>query len=108
MKTAFFIDFPAPLPHLPCSLVARLEPLLDRAYRLLTHPNYAEQTIASIAHGVGFGDLSYLNRSFRMAMAKRHRTDATGWPANKDNLIGAVACFADRAPARSRRANERH
>ncbi len=38
---------------------------LARARRLLTSPHCAERTIASVAFDVGFGDLSYFNRSFR-------------------------------------------
>jgi len=38
---------------------------LARAYRLLTDPRLAELAISSIAFDVGFGDLSYFNRSFR-------------------------------------------
>jgi len=38
---------------------------LARAHRLLTDPRLAERTITSVAFEVGFGDLSYFNRSFR-------------------------------------------
>jgi AraC-like DNA-binding protein len=37
---------------------------LARAHRLLSDAN-SGQTISTIAHGVGFGDLSYFNRRFR-------------------------------------------
>src|SRR3546814_632781 len=38
---------------------------LDRAHRLLLHPGRASGTIAAVAYGCGFGDLSYFNRTFR-------------------------------------------
>jgi AraC-like DNA-binding protein len=38
---------------------------LARAYRLLRDPRQRERSISSIAFDVGFGDLSYFNRSFR-------------------------------------------
>jgi AraC-like DNA-binding protein len=40
---------------------------LDRAYRLLLHPGHGSRSIAAIAYGCGFGDLSYFNRTFRRA-----------------------------------------
>jgi AraC-like DNA-binding protein len=40
---------------------------LATAYRRLTDPGLARRTIASIAFGCGFGDLSYFNRKFRAA-----------------------------------------
>jgi AraC-like DNA-binding protein len=42
-----------------------LEQRLMRAHRLLTDPRQRQQSISSIAYEVGFGDLSYFNRSFR-------------------------------------------
>ena len=38
---------------------------LKRAHRLLCEPQFAELAVSSIAHDVGFGDLSYFNRCFR-------------------------------------------
>jgi AraC-like DNA-binding protein len=38
---------------------------LVRAHRILTDPRMADRTISSIAFAVGFGDLSYFNRTFR-------------------------------------------
>jgi len=38
---------------------------LDRARRLLRHPDHAATTITAIAYMCGFGDLSYFNRTFR-------------------------------------------
>ena len=38
---------------------------LDRAHSLLLHPGQVLRTIAAIAFGCGFGDLSYFNRTFR-------------------------------------------
>ena len=38
---------------------------LMRAYRMLLDPRHAGLTISSIAFAVGFGDLSYFNRTFR-------------------------------------------
>jgi AraC-like DNA-binding protein len=36
-----------------------------RAHRLLSNPRFSELRIATIAFAVGFGDLSYFNRTFR-------------------------------------------
>ena len=38
---------------------------LERARQLMWDPRQAEQTITAIAFAVGFGDLSYFNRTFR-------------------------------------------
>jgi AraC-like DNA-binding protein len=38
---------------------------LDRARRMLTDPRWRDRSIASIAFQVGFGDLSYFNRTFK-------------------------------------------
>jgi AraC-like DNA-binding protein len=38
---------------------------LDRAYRMLRDPRFVTRSISSIAYDVGFGDLSYFNRTFR-------------------------------------------
>jgi AraC-like DNA-binding protein len=38
---------------------------LTRAQRILRDSRFAHQTIAAIALSVGFGDLSYFNRTFR-------------------------------------------
>jgi AraC-like DNA-binding protein len=38
---------------------------LGRAHRMLTDPCWTERSIASIALDVGFGDLSYFNRTFK-------------------------------------------
>jgi len=38
---------------------------LALAHRRLRDPRYAGRTVSAIAHGTGFGDLSYFNRAFR-------------------------------------------
>jgi len=38
---------------------------LDRAHRMLRDQRFATRSISSIAYDVGFGDLSYFNRTFR-------------------------------------------
>ena len=38
---------------------------LIRAHRMLTDPRFAGRSITSVAFDVGFGDVSYFNRSFR-------------------------------------------
>ncbi len=38
---------------------------LDRAYQMLLDVRFADRSISAIAFAVGFGDLSYFNRSFR-------------------------------------------
>jgi AraC-like DNA-binding protein len=38
---------------------------LARAHRTLSDPRFADRTIGSVAFDVGFGDLSYFNRTFR-------------------------------------------
>jgi AraC-like DNA-binding protein len=38
---------------------------LTRVSRLLRDPRHAHQTIAQVAHGSGFNDISYFNRVFR-------------------------------------------
>ena len=50
-----------------------LERRLTVAYRLMSDPRFAHQSISSIAFGVGFSDLSYFNRTFR----RRHETTPT-------------------------------
>jgi AraC-like DNA-binding protein len=42
-----------------------LEERLARAHRMLSNPRFADLRIATIAFAVGFGDLSYFNRTFR-------------------------------------------
>jgi AraC-like DNA-binding protein len=42
-----------------------VEQRLSQAYRMLTAQRYSEWTISSIAFEVGFGNLSYFNRTFR-------------------------------------------
>jgi AraC-like DNA-binding protein len=42
-----------------------LDQRLTRAYRMLKEPRLRLMTISTIAFSVGFGDLSYFNRSFR-------------------------------------------
>jgi AraC-like DNA-binding protein len=42
-----------------------LQQRLDRAHRLLRDPRWAHRAISTIAYEVGFGDLSYFNRTFR-------------------------------------------
>ena len=42
-----------------------LKQRLARAYCLLTDPRHADLRITEIAFDVGFGDLSYFNRTFR-------------------------------------------
>jgi AraC-like DNA-binding protein len=42
-----------------------LEHRLDRAYHLLCDPRLANRSISAIAYDVGFGDLSYFNRTCR-------------------------------------------
>ena len=38
---------------------------LARAHRMLSDPHLANRTVGSIAFDIGFGDLSYFNRTFR-------------------------------------------
>ena len=42
---------------------------LSRAHRILSDPQLADRNISSVAFDVGFGDLSYFNRSFRRRYA---------------------------------------
>jgi AraC-like DNA-binding protein len=42
-----------------------LEIRLKRAHRLLCDPSHLNQPIGTLAYAIGFGDLSYFNRSFR-------------------------------------------
>jgi len=42
---------------------------LSRAHRLLSDPHLADRNISSVAFDVGFGDLSYFNRTFRKRYA---------------------------------------
>src|SRR5215472_14809664 len=54
---------------------------LAQAHRLLIDPRLARRAISSIAFDVGFGDLSYFNRSFRRrygATPSEVRNDAAG------------------------------
>jgi AraC-like DNA-binding protein len=38
---------------------------LSRAHRMLCDPRFSDRSISSVAFDVGFGDLSYFNRTFR-------------------------------------------
>jgi AraC-like DNA-binding protein len=42
---------------------------LSRAHRMLSSPTLADRNISSVAFDVGFGDLSYFNRTFRQRYA---------------------------------------
>ena len=42
---------------------------LSRAHRILSDPRFADRNISSVAFDVGFGDLSYFNRTFRRSYA---------------------------------------
>ncbi len=42
---------------------------LSRAHRILSNPRFADRNISSVAFDVGFGDLSYFNRTFRRRYA---------------------------------------
>jgi AraC-like DNA-binding protein len=42
---------------------------LSRARRILSDPRFADRNISSVAFDVGFGDLSYFNRTFRRRYA---------------------------------------
>ncbi|CAN1724210.1 AraC family transcriptional regulator, positive regulator of tynA and feaB [Hyphomicrobium sp. 1Nfss2.1] len=42
-----------------------LDQRLTRAHRMLSDPRFAAQSISTIALAVGFGDISYFNRTFR-------------------------------------------
>jgi AraC-like DNA-binding protein len=56
---------------------------LSRAHRMLTDPRFAARSIGSVAFDVGFGDLSYFNRTFRRRYDAtpsdiRHSCDSNG------------------------------
>jgi AraC-like DNA-binding protein len=56
---------------------------LERAHRILRDPRWAARSIGSIAYDLGFGDLSYFNRTFRRRYDAtpsdvRHRGGGTG------------------------------
>ena len=42
---------------------------LSRAHRILSDPRFVDRNISSVAFDVGFGDLSYFNRTFRRRYA---------------------------------------
>lgn len=42
-----------------------LDQRLKRAHRLLSDPRFVDRAVSAIAYKVGFGDLSYFNRTFR-------------------------------------------
>jgi AraC-like DNA-binding protein len=42
---------------------------LSRVHRLLSDPHLADRSVSSVAFDVGFGDLSYFNRTFRQRYA---------------------------------------
>jgi AraC-like DNA-binding protein len=42
---------------------------LSRVHRILSDPHLADRNISSVAFDVGFGDLSYFNRTFRRRYA---------------------------------------
>jgi AraC-like DNA-binding protein len=62
---------------------------LSRAHRVLCDPRFGDRSISSVAFDVGFGDLSYFNRTFRQ------RYDAT--PSDIRRLAGRK----DSSPAAS-------
>src|SRR6516165_3918232 len=51
---------------------------LSRAHRLLSNPHLADRNISSVAFDVGFGDLSYFNRTFRRRYGVTDRDQAVG------------------------------
>jgi AraC-like DNA-binding protein len=46
-----------------------LDQRLRRAYRILSDPRHADRSVSSVAYDLGFGDLSYFNRTFRRRYA---------------------------------------
>ncbi|HLI99221.1 MAG TPA: helix-turn-helix transcriptional regulator [Bradyrhizobium sp.] len=58
-----------------------LEERLLRAHRMLNDPLHAGRLISNIALAVGFGDISYFNRTFRRRFGYApSETRATRWP----------------------------
>jgi len=58
---------------------------LSRAHRMLSDPRFADRSVSSVAFNVGFGDLSYFNRTFRRRFAAtptdiRHLATRAGPP----------------------------
>jgi AraC-like DNA-binding protein len=53
---------------------------LNRAHRMLTEPRLTHSAVATIAYDVGFGDLSYFNRSFKRCFGTTPRDIRNGGP----------------------------
>ena len=61
---------------------------LVRAHRMLTDRRWAERSIAWIAFEVGFGDLSYFNRTFKRFTAQSHlKFDAQLFARSSENHL---------------------
>jgi AraC-like DNA-binding protein len=58
---------------------------LSNAYRMLTDPAFSHLTISTIAHDVGFSDISYFNRAFRRAYGAAP-SDVRGNGRSRDGL----------------------
>lgn len=57
---------------------------LSRAHRILSDPRFADRNISSVAYDVGFGDLSYFNRTFRRRYAATP-TDIRQWSMGNES-----------------------
>jgi AraC-like DNA-binding protein len=54
------------------------------AHRMLIDPRFADRTVSSVAFEIGFGDISYFNRTFRQlygATPTDERAEALAEPA---------------------------
>lgn len=51
---------------------------LSRAHRMLTEPRLVQNAVSTIAYDVGFGDLSYFNRSFKRCFGATPRDIRNG------------------------------
>jgi AraC-like DNA-binding protein len=81
---------------------------LSRAYRMLTEPRLAQNAVSTIAFDVGFGDLSYFNRSFKRHYGATPRdirkanasTCKTPYGAHSDQVFTPLS-YVEKSPAKS-------
>jgi AraC-like DNA-binding protein len=65
---------------------------LSQAHRMLTEPQRVQSAVATVAYDVGFGDLSYFNRSFKRRFGATPREIRNAGPGSTGT---STRCQAD-------------